>query len=140
MRPLNWNFASATAARKDTSIAITSVADTMMRLFFTFSQKNGRSIASVKWVSVGCSENHVGVRLLISLSGLKAVETIQKTGNAMIANTIRPTMFHAARRARFHRRRRTPPDRHGGGLLDRDRRRGLGRRHATSPSLTFLRM
>ena len=37
------------------------------------------SIASRKWSSVGEVVSHVGVRLVISTSGLNAVETIQKT-------------------------------------------------------------
>ena len=77
LRPVKRYFASATAARNASTIEATTVTTTMMRLFLTSSQKYGRAIASVKWTSVGCSGIHVGVRPLISSSGLNAVVTIQ---------------------------------------------------------------
>src|ERR687887_1343775 len=86
-RPVKRYFASATAATNDTTIEIATAATTMIRLFLTSSQKNGRWIASRKWRIVGCVENQVGVRLLISVSGLNAVETIQKTGKIMTTKT-----------------------------------------------------
>ena len=49
----------------------------MIRLFSTPFQKNGRWIAALKCARVGCTENHVGVRLVISASGLNAVVIIQ---------------------------------------------------------------
>ena len=79
-------------------------------------------------VSVGWKENQVGVRLLISSSGLNAVEIIQKTGKTMIANTSRPTAFQPAARAR--RDARGPRGR---------ARCGRCRAHVTSPIFTILR-
>src|SRR5918992_2213112 len=82
-RPVNRYFASATAARNESTIASTTVIPTMMTLFLTASQKPGWSVestASRKWSSVGLVENQVGVAEMISVSGLKAVEIIQKTG------------------------------------------------------------
>ena len=76
-RPVKRNFASATAATNASTIESSTVASTMIRLFLTASQKCGRFIASRKCDMVGSVENHVGVRLLISSSGLNAVETIQ---------------------------------------------------------------
>ena len=48
-----------------------------MRLFLTSCQKYGWAIAWVKCAIVGCSGIHVGFRLMISASGLNAVEIIQ---------------------------------------------------------------
>ena len=103
--PVKRYFASATAARKATTIESATTAPTTIRLFFTVSQKYGRAIASRKCCSVGLVENHVGEKLLISSSGLKAVETIQKTGNTTTTKTARPTTFHAVRRSRRRRAR-----------------------------------
>ena len=61
LRPVKRNFASATAARKASTIASATVTLTTIRLFLTPSQKKGRLIASRKCESVGCSENQVGV-------------------------------------------------------------------------------
>src|SRR5918996_5374649 len=85
--PVNRYLARATAARNATTIDRTTTAPTTMRLFFTVSQKYGRAIASRKCCKVGSVVNHVGVKLLISSSGLNAVETIQNTGNATTTNT-----------------------------------------------------
>ena len=95
--PVKRYFASATAAKNASTIESATVATTMIRLFFALSQKNGRSNASRKCWSVGSVENQVGVRLLISISGLNAVEIIQKTGKTMTTNTARPTTFQAMR-------------------------------------------
>ena len=65
LRPVKRNFASATAARKASTIESATVTLTMIRLFSTSFQKNGRSIASRKCSSVGCSGSHVGVSRLI---------------------------------------------------------------------------
>ena len=77
LRPVKRYFASATAARNASTIEASTAEQTMIRLFFTVSQKNGRAIASRKWSSVGEVGNQVGVRLFTSSSGLNAVETIQ---------------------------------------------------------------
>ena len=47
-RPVKRNFASATAARKASTIAAATVTETMMRLFLTLDQKYGRFNASRK--------------------------------------------------------------------------------------------
>ena len=49
-RPVKRNFASATAARNASTIESATVTLTMIRLFLTPSQKNGRLIASRKCV------------------------------------------------------------------------------------------
>ena len=77
LRPVKRNFASATAARKASTIESATVTLTTIRLFLTPSQKKGRLIASRKCESVGCSENQVGVNPLSSSSGLNALATIQ---------------------------------------------------------------
>jgi hypothetical protein len=56
--------------------------------------------------SVGLVEKNVGVKLEISSSGLKAVDTIQKTGKTRTAKTASPTAFHAHRANRRLVRRR----------------------------------
>ena len=68
----------------------------MIRLFLTSVQKYGRWIASVKWSSVGCSGNQVGVRLTIWSFGLNAVEIIQNTGNTITTKTATPTTIPRA--------------------------------------------
>src|SRR5262245_48212476 len=103
LRPVNRYFARATAATNARTTETTRAAATTKRLFFTVSQKYGRAIASRKWSSVGDVENHVGVRLLISSSGLNAVETIQKTGKTSATKTATPTTSQPRRRS--HRRR-----------------------------------
>src|SRR5690348_5568146 len=85
-RPVNRNFARATAAKKASTVESATVTNTMIRLFFTFAQKYGRWIASVKCWMVGLSGNQVGVRLLIWSVGLNAVEIIQKTGMTTMTN------------------------------------------------------
>ena len=87
----------------------------MIRLFFTSVQKNGVWIASRKCVTVGWSENHVGVRLLIWSSDLNAVEIIQKTGKTITTKSAMPSDV-PARLARTS-----------------------ARAHSTSPILTILR-
>ncbi len=77
MRPVKRNFARATAARNASAIESATATQTTIMLFFTPSQKYGRSIASRKCLSVGWSGNHVGVSETISSSGLNAVVTIQ---------------------------------------------------------------
>ena len=98
LRPVKRYFASATAARNASTIEIATASSTMITLFFTASQKNGLWIASRKCWSVGCPENHVGVWLLISSSGLNAVEIIQKTGKTMTTKSATPTTFQPVRR------------------------------------------
>ena len=84
LRPVKRYFASATAARNASTIEIATATRTMIRLFFTESQKNGRWIASREVRERRpCTDDHVGVRLLIWSSGLNAVEIIQKTGKTM---------------------------------------------------------
>ena len=118
LRPLKRYRASATAARNASTIEIATVTRTTIRLFFTSSQKNGLSIASRKCCSVGCRGIQVGVKLMISSSGLNAVETIQKTGKTITAKTS------------------------GRGRPSRSAARGGARAataHATSPIRTILR-
>src|SRR5262245_57384139 len=79
-RPVKRNFAGATAAKKASTVEKRTVTSTMIRLFFTFAQKYGRWIASLKCWIVGSSGNQVGFGLLILSVGLNAVEIIQKTG------------------------------------------------------------
>ena len=47
-RPVKRNFASATAARKASTIESATATDTTIKLFFTLDQKYGRLIASRK--------------------------------------------------------------------------------------------
>ena len=77
LSPLKRYLASATAARKASTIAIATVTSTMMMLFLTSSQKYGWRIAFRKWSSVGCSGIHCGFSAMIPESGLNAVDTIQ---------------------------------------------------------------
>ena len=102
---MNRYLARATAARKASTIEIATVTPTMIRLFLTSSQKNGSWIALPKCASVGCTENHVGVRLVTSESGLNAVEIIQKTGKTMTTKTASPTRFQPTPARRPLRRR-----------------------------------
>src|SRR5690348_8019990 len=97
LRPVNRNFARATAAKNASTIDSATTVPTTMRLFFASVQKYGVWIASWKCSSVGCSGIHVGLSLRMSLPGLNAVEIIQNTGNAITANTSRPTAFQPAR-------------------------------------------
>ena len=102
------NLASATAARNATHHRRARDRDpTMIRLFLTVvpevgpvRSRRGNAAAS------DATGNHVGVKLLISSSGLKAVEIIQKTGKTRTTNTASPTTFQAARRSRRRRCRR----------------------------------
>ena len=82
----------------ESTIATVTVTSTTMMLFLTSAQKNGLWMAAPKCESVGCSENHVGVRLLIWSSGLNAVDTIQKIGKTMMTKRAMPTVFQSARR------------------------------------------
>ena len=61
-------------------------------------------VISVDNYFTGSVENHVGVRPLISSSGLNAVEIIQKTGKTRTTSSAIATRFHTVRR----RRRRRP--------------------------------
>src|SRR5579862_2706414 len=92
LRPVNRYFASATAARKASAMAINTVTITTITLFFTSAQKNGRWIASVKWRIVGVDENQVGLKLLIWSSVLNAVDTIQKTGKTITTKSATPAV------------------------------------------------
>ncbi len=66
------------------------------------------------------TENQVGVKLMISVSGLNAVEIIHKTGNTRTRKTRRPTTFHATRRSRRWRSRRRHRLTRSDGRLDGD--------------------
>ena len=100
LRPVKPYRASAIAARNASATEIATVTSTTIRLFFTSSQKNGLSIASRKCDSVGCSGNHVGIRLTIWSFDLNAVEIIQKTGKTITTKTARPTAFQPPWRTR----------------------------------------
>src|SRR5262245_46524484 len=109
LRPLKRYLASATAARNAITIDASTAMHTTTRLFRTVSQKYARSIASRKWSSIGENENQVGVALLISSSGLNAVEIIQNTGKIITAKTTRPRASQPLRRTDRHLRRRRGP-------------------------------
>src|SRR5579862_4397371 len=93
LRPLKRYLASATAAKNESTSAITTVETTTMTLFFTSVQKYGRWIASLKWLSVGFLGIQVGLKLSISSLVLNAVVTIQKTGKTITTKTSRPSVF-----------------------------------------------
>ena len=77
LRPLKRYFASAIAARNESTIASSTEKPTMITLFFASVQKYGRLTASRKCWSVGLQGTQVGLRPLISSVGLNAVEIIQ---------------------------------------------------------------
>ena len=77
LRPVKRNFARAIAASRASTIESVTATATMIRLFSTPFQKNGRFIASRKCEIVGWTESHVGVWPLISSSGLNADAIIQ---------------------------------------------------------------
>ena len=83
LRPVKRNFASATAARKASAIETATVMPTMITLFTTELQKYGRSIASRKCWSVGCTGNQLGVSLLMLVGRLeRASRTSSRPGRS----------------------------------------------------------
>src|SRR2546423_138021 len=88
-RPWNRNFARARAARKASVSESTTTTPTTIRLLRTFCQKYWRWIASPKVASVAGIGSHLGEELKMFGPALKAVETLQYTGENITADTSR---------------------------------------------------
>src|SRR5579862_4934701 len=99
-------MAASSAISADATTATTVTNRLFLRKFQYGSPMTLPSITVLKLDRVGWLGNGCGVRVYHSVSGLNAVDTIQKIGNRVISATSSPSRFSPIRRVRRVQNRR----------------------------------